>query len=1694
MKRTLAYASLLLTTLLVCVQAFEAQVATGTPPFSSLGGGPFDVVNLGNLNAHWAIPVLHKAGRGMPFSYDVTYDGSVWIPVTSNGTTSWQPAANWGWAGATQIATGWVSAPDEATGYSCFVNHSQLSYSVYTLTDSTYLDKFGSSHRFVFNPPLMVGGNGCPGSPHVNSTASGTVLVTDSSGLTLKVGLTYSANTDQCTATASLTTRSGKLMNVPVNSSGGQATGTDENGNQITVNSSSQFFDTLSSTTPVLTVSGSGTPSSPTKFQYTAPSGANAVYTMNYVQYTVRTNFGVGSIGEYGPLSNALVSGIALPDGSSYAFTYEKTPGSCTPLANTYQTNCVTGRIASVTLPTGGTITYTYSGGPNSTGIYSDGSTAGLNRILAASTTCSANTSCWQYSRSLVSGSPGPGSTWTTTVIDPNSNYTVINLAEDGTTNTSTTVATYDFYETQRQAYQGSVSTNNLLATIIKCYNNNYASCSTKVVSSPISQTDVYSQLPNGNSRLSETLYNNYGLVWDDKEYDYGVATGSAPGTTHLVRETSTTYNTSLGNGIVNRPASVVVSDWTSGSAVTLGSSSYSYDGTTPATTSGTPQHIAVTGSRGNLTTLSTSANGTTSLYRQFTYYDTGMPNNSTGVDTSSSSTCSSKPSICTTYNYSNTTATCGNSFATSISEPLGLSRSFTWNCTGGVATQVTDENSSSTSTNFTDAYFWRPANTYDQLNNETTISYIGQTAVESALVNFNGGISTSDSRSTIDGFGRPILKQRLQGPGATNYDTLETDYNNVGLPYQTTMPFAAAAGTTSSTAPHTAATYDALGRPLTITDANGGTVSYTYTNNDGLQKVSGTQVFQKQLEYDGLGRLASVCEISQATGSGACGQSTPVNGFLTKYTYDALGHMLTVKQNAQAASGSQQTRTYAFDWLGRMTSESNPETGTIAYKFDTADTTCGSYVSAGDLVEKTDAMGNVSCLQHDVLHRVTQVTYPTGTYASATPTKCFVYDSATVNGNSMANAKTRLAEAYTTAAASCPGTATVDEGFSYSVRGETADVWEKTPDSGGWYHVNATYWANGSLDVLNGGSSPLPGLPAITYGASDGSGLDGEGRVTKVTTSSGQNPLVNSVTYNNGGQTNQPITALTGTVYGSTTSGTGDSDSFSYDTNTGRLLQYQFNMGTGPQSQTGNLQWNTNGTLAQLQITDQINTANSQTCTFGYDDLARITSANCGSVWAQTFGFDPFGNLSKSGSAQFLPTYTTSPPTNRYASIPGGSVAYDGNGNLTNDVTHSYTWDADGDLLKVDGSTVVLIYDALNRVVEQTRGSSHTEVVYSPFGAKLALMNGQSLVNAFAPLPGGGTAVYNSSGLAYYRHPDHLGSSRLATTPSRTKYYDVAYAPYGEEYNGSGTTDLSFTAQNQDTVSGGWTTNLYDFLMREYRTGHGRWTSPDPAGLGANPANPQSWNRYAYVSNNPLSFIDPLGLQAEGPMCWNCGGGGAGGDPSMGGGGSDPLAGGYFVDVISGYWPGDNGAWVTTGSVFIDFPGSSQPQMPGLFSGYTPIMPVCSSQCQVQRALIDLFKNNSDCAELLGGTDNALNMVSKMNMVDVPSPATFPSQTDMNGYNGVESGLYEAYTTWTPSAGTASAWNGQMYRTYVGQNFWGLSTPQQESILIHEMGHPYTSYGEAMHGSGIYNTYTNIPQTCHTAPVPDFTDAPGPP
>jgi hypothetical protein len=83
--------------------ALAQTVETGPPQFTTPSGGPFDTVNVGNLNILLNVPVLNKPGRGIPFSYSIPYNGAVWTP----GTT-WLRDTNWGWGGTTQVSTGKV--------------------------------------------------------------------------------------------------------------------------------------------------------------------------------------------------------------------------------------------------------------------------------------------------------------------------------------------------------------------------------------------------------------------------------------------------------------------------------------------------------------------------------------------------------------------------------------------------------------------------------------------------------------------------------------------------------------------------------------------------------------------------------------------------------------------------------------------------------------------------------------------------------------------------------------------------------------------------------------------------------------------------------------------------------------------------------------------------------------------------------------------------------------------------------------------------------------------------------------------------------------------------------------------------------------------------------------------------------------------------------------------------------------------------------------------------------------------------------------------------------------------------------------------------------------------------------------------------------------------------------------------------
>ncbi len=103
----------------------------------------------------------------------------------------------------------------------------------------------------------------------------------------------------------------------------------------------------------------------------------------------------------------------------------------------------------------------------------------------------------------------------------------------------------------------------------------------------------------------------------------------------------------------------------------------------------------------------------------------------------------------------------------------------------------------------------------------------------------------------------------------------------------------------------------------------------------------------------------------------------------------------------------------------------------------------------------------------------------------------------------------------------------------------------------------------------------------------------------------------------------------------------------------------------------------------------------------------------------------------------------------------------------------------------------------------------------------------------------------------------------------------------------------MQFTDQHQDSEANG----IVHFKARSYNEVLGQWMSPDPAGLAAvDPANPQTWNRYAYVANNPVSATDPTGLMMCEGFCDEDGSGGFepwNGGPSDGGGGFGGSGGG---------------------------------------------------------------------------------------------------------------------------------------------------------------------------------------------------------
>jgi RHS repeat-associated protein len=107
------------------------------------------------------------------------------------------------------------------------------------------------------------------------------------------------------------------------------------------------------------------------------------------------------------------------------------------------------------------------------------------------------------------------------------------------------------------------------------------------------------------------------------------------------------------------------------------------------------------------------------------------------------------------------------------------------------------------------------------------------------------------------------------------------------------------------------------------------------------------------------------------------------------------------------------------------------------------------------------------------------------------------------------------------------------------------------------------------------------------------------------------------------------------------------------------------------------------------------------------------------------------------------------------------------------------------------------------------------------------------------------------------YYHLDGLGSVRAVTDQGGAVIERHDYLPFGEEVSPpGGAQPRQFTGKERDAETG------MDYFGARYYSGkRGRFTTVDPVYTWAeNLTDPQRWNRYAYVRNNPLRYTDPDG------------------------------------------------------------------------------------------------------------------------------------------------------------------------------------------------------------------------------------------
>ena len=298
----------------------------------------------------------------------------------------------------------------------------------------------------------------------------------------------------------------------------------------------------------------------------------------------------------------------------------------------------------------------------------------------------------------------------------------------------------------------------------------------------------------------------------------------------------------------------------------------------------------------------------------------------------------------------------------------------------------------------------------------------------------------------------------------------------------------------------------------------------------------------------------------------------------------------------------------------------------------------------------------------------------------------------------------------------------------------------------------------------------------------------------------------------------------------------------------------------------TGNIQYLSYGYDAGnnvTSITDHVTPADNQT--FHYDLLSRISYASgpYGSVSSITY--DSSSNRKAYGAT----TYTIPGTSNRMTKAGSSTITYISTGNMSgigsgvltynkanqmatakpSTTLNTYTYDAFGQRLKIKTAGTpfsVDIYDLNGHLLTET---SHAT---TPVETDYAYLDGMPL-----------SAIQSAAATISALHTDNIGTVQRATNSAKTIVWTGNYTPDGAV---TPTTTITMNLRLPGMYAD--STGYYHNGNRDRAPSvFGGYIQSDPLGIAPWLLLPsQGPNTYPYANGNPITNIDPWGLQAEGP------------------------------------------------------------------------------------------------------------------------------------------------------------------------------------------------------------------------------------